>query len=222
MSYTHDFYWEIRYFRKELNDINEEYAERLESLDKYKGSAGYEDECAKLETERKAAVKAAQDKARERLNAICDDMEKTLISRPLKAPTSEQLNILTLFKMREDIPLEEVKAAEKVLEDCPAALSALEEMARKTHPSYTSSKPSAAAYRQAIAALKESVSKITAIEKPNSRREYVSRSLTHSPDYDGGESLKLYRFDVDYKTESDCITDLAGVNYDDFTAAVNI
>ena len=51
---------------------------------------------------------------------------------------------------------------------------------------------------------------------------YVSRSLTHSPDYDGGESLKLFQFDKDFETERDCITDLAGVNYEDFSAAVNI
>lgn len=77
-----------------------------------------------------AAVSAAQEKMRVRMEALAEDISNSLQAAYSKPPTSEQASYITLFKLRERIDQADVAAAFDAVKGNALALLALRDVIR--------------------------------------------------------------------------------------------
>ena len=136
MRISQKFYLTAKEYQYNRQNVNREYSEYMESmkrypLKQYEGSDYYRELGEKAKAKRDAAIKAAQETYTTKLSAIIDEMRRNNANRPIKAPTQEQLSILTALKMRDRLSDEEIKRAANAMRDCPVAFDVVNEIARK-------------------------------------------------------------------------------------------
>lgn len=219
---TRHFYEAACGYRKGLREAWSKYNEGMAKLEKFKGSAGYDEGAKRLENERKEAVKKLQAEYSHSFDSIIDGMRESAKNRPMTAPTVEELNLLTALKMREEITADELSAAAITLQNSPVALSVLDEIAKKQDiHGFHCGVESTASILAKIDSLQEAAKRIVTLEKPDSRREQIARANIHNPEY-SIDALYSFQYDRDFLSTNDCMAYCAGVeNFESFSEAVN-
>lgn len=209
-------------YRRGLREVWSKYNEAMAKLEKFKGSAGYDEDAKRLEDARKEAVRGLQAEYAHKFDVIIDGMRESAKNRPMTAPTAEELNLLTALKMREQITSDELSAAAITLQNSPVALSILDEIAKKQDiHGFHCGTESTASILAKIDSLREAAKRIVTLEKPDSRREMVAKANIHNPDYTH-DALYSFQYDRDFISANDCMAYCGGVNdMDSFSEAVN-
>lgn len=118
--------WRIR--RKNIRD---EYLRKLEKLEQFKGSAGYEEQKLALDKERESAMAAARSETAEGMNTALDAMRAEASKRRTPPPKRENLELLQILKMRESLNEDDIRHAANTMEGDPASLAVLDDLAKK-------------------------------------------------------------------------------------------
>lgn len=222
MNYTKAYFEQGKRYRATLADIWAKHEQTVSSLEQYKGSRGYDEQMAEAAKERDKAIRAAQEAVGLEFTAILTAMKKNALGHPMTAPTQEQLNLLTVLKMREHVSKDELRQAASALEGSPACLAVLKEIADKNeYLGLSFGKETPASILEHIESLADSARRLCKLEKPNSRHEQVSSTSIYSREY-RPDALYSFRVDRDFSNEADCMSIMGGVvDYESFSAAVN-
>ena len=209
-------------YRKGLREAWSKYNEAMAKLEKFKGSAGYDEDAKRLEDARKEAVSILQAEYAHKFDVIIEGMRDSAKNRPMTAPTAEELNLLTALKMREQITADELSAAAITLQNSPVALSILDEIAKKQDiHGFHCGVESTASILAKIDSLREAAKRIVTLEKPDSRREMIAKANIHSPEHNH-DALYSFQYDRDFISANDCLAYCGGVNdMESFAEAVN-
>lgn len=220
INYTGIYYKKVLDYRQELKAIWNEYESKMQNLEPYKGSTGYTEEARKAEHDRDAAIKAAQEEASRYFGEVIEGMRQTATNRPIAAPTAEQLNILSVLKMRDSVRKDELRQAYETLKENPLCLSVLDEIARKNEfHGMAASRESSADMMAHIDTLEDAAKRLCKLDKPDSRREQIGRASPYSPDYTPGATYSLM-VDRDFESEADCMAYMGNVR--DLSAFQNV
>ena len=97
-----------------LRKQREDYEKRMSTLEKYKGSKGYDKDVAEAEKTYRDNVKSIQDDTRDRINEVLRRMREKVAPVKMDVPTDEQIRILQMLTMREHLTNSDIQlAAEK-------------------------------------------------------------------------------------------------------------
>lgn len=196
-----------------MREVEKNYQEKLAEYEKYKGSIGYETARKEFEQARADGVETARKEYGLRLRAIIEDMKKTYASKPMRAPTTEQLNLLQALKLRTSISRDELRRAAITLRDCPAALEGLREIGRSLGVT-TGIPQENDTVSENLETLNKRTAQMLSLNKVDDRRKHANGLLS--------DNLDLFQIDTDPANEAECMrimalaTDPAG-----FSAAVN-
>ena len=133
MKNTQRYHQFICDFRKAVSMANEKFEPAYKDLERYRDSAYYQEDKAKIDKARKQLLDKVRQDAKKELNAIVDDMRRTYEQKPSKAPTAEQLAILQALKMRDSVSKDELREALNAVKGCPLAERVVGELAAKHH-----------------------------------------------------------------------------------------
>lgn len=133
MKNTQRYHQFICDFRKAVSMANEKFEPAYKDLERYRDSAYYQEDKAKIDKARKQLLDKVRQDAKKELNAIVDDMRQTYEAKPSKAPTAEQLAILQALKMRDSVSKDELREALNAVKGCPLAERVVGELAAKHH-----------------------------------------------------------------------------------------
>lgn len=180
MSNTQNYYDAYKTFRTGLDSINSAYEDSLSSIEKYKGSEGFEEHKKQFQEKRKNEIENLRATVRPKMFKAIDDMQETAINRKMKIPTEDEIRLLEILKMRDSVSRDELLQAARTLADCSSALSVLDEIARKNNmPQFSRYyKPPTMATEQVqkiIESLKSITNKILEIDKKQSLSDYVAQ-----------------------------------------------
>lgn len=129
ISNTDLFYAKTKQFQDERKKIEDSYEKDAESLERFKGSAGYDEEMRKITQKYKEDIKALQDEYRPGLYTVLGGMMDEVGKRPIKAPTTDAVNLLNVLKMKKKVTLEDCQRTAASVKDNPIALSIITEIA---------------------------------------------------------------------------------------------
>lgn len=219
---TENYFRTAKEYREKLAAIWAEYEQEQARLEKYQGSAGYAEELKELESKRKEAIKATQAEYATRFNGIIYGMRNSAKGASMETPTAEQINLLTVLKMREKITADELQQAGRTLKDSPVCLSVLDEIAEKMelHGLHFSAE-STKSVLEHIDTLEDSARRLCKLDKPNSRADMAARASVHSPNYDHN-AFYSFRVDKDVSTENEAMALYGCVDdFPSFALAVN-
>ena len=216
-------------YRRDLRKIWEQYNVKLSCLERYKGSTGYADDKAKIDKDRSEAIEELQKVYQKRFNNILCGMREAAKSRAMIPPTTEQLNLLTVLRMRDSVSRDELEQAGNSLRGCPVGLGVLEEIAEKQAAKNGGRRyglrfegESTAGILSSIDALTESALRICALDKCDSRGEKALQASPYNPDYKGVDALYTFRIDRDVADTAEAMSYFVNVqNLDAFENAVN-
>lgn len=219
---TRHYFEAVKGYRSGLRDIWGKHDADMRRLEQYKGSKGYEKEVKDLVKGRKSAVEALQREYVKRFSSILSGMRESATSRPMIAPTPEELALLQALKMREKISVDELEQAARTLKKNPICLSVLDEIAEKNEiRGVHYGAESTASVMEHIDSLAESAKRICALDKCDSRQEMVARASIYSPEHTEN-ALYSFQVDRDFISEEDALAYLGGVNNTQaFREAVN-
>ena len=131
MSKTDSFFTTTKEYQEKRRTMNELHEKNLALLEKHKGSQFYDEQYPEEMKQHAEDVKKLRAAYAGKLGAILDSMQAAIDSRPLTAPTADQLNTLQLLRMREKVTARELRQAAVLMNDNPLALNALQEIAQK-------------------------------------------------------------------------------------------
>lgn len=204
-------------FRDDMKAIYERYDADLKGLERYKGSTGYDEEKTKLDAKLKEKTDAIREKYHSRFSAIGPDLKRKVGHVGLKAPTNEQLNLLTLMKLQDTISVDSLTLAIRTLANSPLALEALHSIAKEKGQRCW---PLGDEYHRRLCSLAAAneicdtlASRIAAflhyVERPGDFRRYVNDPTV--PTY-------LISFDKDFDTVKECFVAFAGIDSEECDA----
>ncbi|MCI9403498.1 MAG: hypothetical protein HFF04_07505 [Oscillospiraceae bacterium] len=199
MKNTERYYQAVLVFRQAVEGVNEKFRPQYERLEQFKDSKHYQEEKETLDKARSELLAEVRELAMKELNEACDAMKAAYGSRPLSAPSDEQLRLLQTLQMREKLGVDELRQASVALEGCPAALEVLRELAHKHgHTWAMQGELAGDAVQRTIDQLRQSGEKFTRrLERTDSRREFVSAGdydmfrLAGEP-VDATETLRIF------------------------------
>lgn len=207
------YYAYVGDFRRELRAIWAEYESRMQALEKFKGSSGFEIERREAEEKRDLEIKNLQESYRKTFGGLIQRMRESAQNVSMLPPSQEQLAILSALKMRSKLSRDEIEQAARSLRGCPVALSVLDELAEanEIHGGYSAM--STKAILGCIDSLAQSANRLCKLDKPDSRAEMIERASPYSPNYQGLGVDSLYSFRVDYDppTLQNCLTNFGDV-----------
>ena len=219
---TRHFFEAVNDHRTGLRGLHGKYDADLKNLEQYKGSKGYDKEVAEIEKKRKEALVDFRNRQAKRFNEILDGMRESATSRPMIAPTPEELALLQTLKMRDKIGRDELEQAARTLKNSPVGLSVLNEIAEKNEiRGVHFGEESTASVMAHIDALAESAKRLIALERCDSKQEMIARANIHNPEHTN-DALYSFTADRDYISEEDALAYMGGVdNLESFRDAVN-
>lgn len=132
MKNTERFYNRVRWYLDAVAQIDAEYNDAMSRAKPFEGSAGGRAMIEKAVAQRDAALKAEKDDTGKAIREIIESMRENTRTRKITAPTTEQVNLLTVLKMRGDsLTADEIKQAANNMQNCPTAISVLCDLARE-------------------------------------------------------------------------------------------
>lgn len=205
-------------FRNDMKDAYARYDADLEALDRYKGSTGYDEEKAKIDAKLKENTDAIREKYRANFNSVAPNLKKKIGHVGLKAPTTEQINLLTLMKLQSTIDANTLTLAARTLANSPLSLEALHSIAKEKGQRFW---PLGDEYRVRLCTL-DTAGRICDtlntriqdllryMERPDDKKRYVN---------DRWVPTALIAYDKDFETVKDCFMAFADIDseqYDSF------
>ena len=126
---TEAFYTRAKQYQDKRAQLVSDYEKKLESMKKYEGSQGYQDEVEELQKAHKEALTALQGEYRQSLRTILKGMSDAIGRRKVNPPTNEQLNLIHLLKMRDKVSQEELDRVAEMVKDNGIAMGVVQEIA---------------------------------------------------------------------------------------------
>ena len=127
---TEVFYARAKQFQDKRAQLVSDYEKKLDSLKKYEGSKGYQEDLEKLQKAHSEDLKSLQDEYRVSLRTILKGMDEALSRRKVNPPTNDQLNLIHLLKMRDKVSREELDRVAEMVKDNGIAMGVIQEVAR--------------------------------------------------------------------------------------------
>ena len=137
MINSEKYYSLIRRHLDAVGEIDNEYNTAMSRAKQYEGSAGGKALVNQATAQRDAAMRELKENTVKAIREVIGKMKDNAAARKITAPTSEQLAILQVLKMRQSVTIDEIRQAENSLKDCPVALSVLDEIAHEHGIMYT-------------------------------------------------------------------------------------
>ena len=126
---TEAFYARAKQYQDKRAQLVSDYEKKLESLKKYEGSKGYQEDLEKLKKAHSDDLTALQGEYRASLKTILKGMEDALSRRKVNPPTNDQLNLIHLLKMRDKVSQEELDRVAEMVRDNGIAMGVVQEIA---------------------------------------------------------------------------------------------
>jgi hypothetical protein len=210
---TEAFYARAKEYQDKRAQLVSDYEERLESLKKYEGSVGYEEDLKELQEAHINDLRALQDAYRLSLMTILKGMELTLSKRKINPPTNDQLNLIHLLKMRDKVSQEELDRVAEMVKDNGIACGVVQEIAKangimKNYESMCEEMSSSYA-QKVINGIRYGLEDWLQFDTPKAGR-FVNKY--HNEHY-GTPERKLQKRPL-FKDMAGCFEDLAGLDYD--------
>ena len=120
---TEVFYARAKQFQDKRAQLVSDYEKKLDSMKRYEGSKGYQEDLEKLQKAHSEDLKALQDEYRVSLRTILKGMDEALSRRKVNPPTNDQLNLIHLLKMRDKVSREELNGIMKNYESMCSEMS---------------------------------------------------------------------------------------------------
>lgn len=124
-------YTALKEFQGKRDAVIEDTEKTTKALQRFAGSPGYDEDCKKAREKADTALKALRAEYGPRCSAIIRRMTAAIDDRPIKTPTAEHVNVLSVLKMREHLTVKDLESAAEAVKDCPAALEVVQELAGK-------------------------------------------------------------------------------------------
>ena len=131
MNNTNLFYGKAKAFQDKRAARTAEYDFKVQALERYKGSDGYNDEVKTLRDQLEADLKALAAEYRPGFYEDLRLMREAIDKRPMKAPTSDQVNLLNVLKLKKEVTHEELTRVAEAVKDSALAISVVNEIARE-------------------------------------------------------------------------------------------
>ena len=129
ISNTEMFYTVAKKFQDQRADMVSKYTQKLNSMEPYKGSAGYDREVSALTKKHEEALEALRGECRKDLLVILAGMETAIGKRKINPPTNQQLNLIHVLKMREKVSAEELDRVAEMVKDNGICMGVIQEIA---------------------------------------------------------------------------------------------
>ena len=126
---TEAFYARAKQYQDKRAQLVSDYEKKLESLKKYEGSQGYQEDLEKLQKAHSEALTALQSEYRVSLQTILKGMSEAIGRRKINPPTNDQLNLIHLLKMRDKVSMEELDRVAEMVKDNGIAMGVVQEIA---------------------------------------------------------------------------------------------
>lgn len=224
MNRTHEYYRIAQAHRDALRAIWATYEETMNRLERYKGSAGYDDDEREAARVRDEAIKAQGQVTGKAFDQVLKSMREKVGGHVVAPPSDDELRLLQVLKMREKISKEELQSAGRALQDNTVALHALDDIAQAhghhaMFIKYPAWRDSENTHQEKIASLTESARRMIRMTKPDNKRDVYTAAFRH----EGGD-LRSIRVDRDFDSERDAIEwygNISDADFDTFASAVN-
>lgn len=131
LSNSDCFYQSVNRFCRERDAIEAAFTEATQRAEKAKGSPLYGELISKATKTRDAALQALVDDVAQNINSELRSMLEAAENRALTAPTTGQLNIVSLLKMWEAVTENELQQAAIALQGNALCIGAINELAEK-------------------------------------------------------------------------------------------
>ena len=126
---TELLYAKMKQFQDKRVEIVDAHEKKLKSLERYKGSKGYEEELKKENEKYEKDLTALRDEYRPGFHTIFGGMTEAIGRRSVTAPTADQINLLNVLKMKRKVTTEELERTAEAVKDNPIAISVVTEIA---------------------------------------------------------------------------------------------
>lgn len=124
-------YTALKEFQGKRDAVIQATEKTTKALQRFAGSPGYDEDCKKAREKADAALKALRAEYGPRCSDIISKMVCAIDDRPIKTPTAEHVNVLSVLRMREHLTVKDLESAAEAVKDCPAALEVVQELAGK-------------------------------------------------------------------------------------------
>lgn len=115
-----------------LRKQREDYEKRMSTLEKYKGSKGYDKDVAEAEKTYRDNVKSIQDDTRDKINQVLRRMREKVAPVKMDVPTDEQIRVLQMLSMREHLTNSDIQLAAENLRSSDSAMATLADIALRS------------------------------------------------------------------------------------------
>lgn len=126
---TELYYAKMKEFQDKRAELTEAHDKKVKSLERFKGSKGYEEDLKKENERFEAELTALRDEYRPGLLTVIGGMMDAIGKRSVSAPTNDQVNLLNVLKMKKKVTLEECQRTAEAVKDNPIAVSVVTEIA---------------------------------------------------------------------------------------------
>ena len=116
-------------YQDKRQELSMEYEKKVHSLERFKGSSGYDDDVLQLKTKYEADLKSLYNEYQPGIMTVVSSMMDMIGNRTMNAPTTDQINLLNILKMKKKVTLEECQRAAETVKDNPLALKIVTEIA---------------------------------------------------------------------------------------------
>lgn len=114
--------------RKQRTD----YEAKVEKLQRYKGSKGFDDEMAEAKKAYDDGVLALHQQEGAKLNRLLKAMSEKVPAEKMDVPTDEQVRLLQTLAMRDKLTTRDIELAAESLKNSDTAMATLSDLARKS------------------------------------------------------------------------------------------
>lgn len=222
MDRTHEYYRIAQAHREGLRAIWATYNDTMNRLERYKGSAGYDDDEREAARVRDEAIKAQAQVTGKAFDEVLKGMREKAGGNIVTPPGDDELRLLQTLKLRNHLSKEELQSAGRALQDNTVALHALDDIAQahghhNLFIAYPAWNDSESVHQRRIASLTDSARRIVRMTKPDNRRETAKAAVY-------GGDIQSMRVDRDFDDERDMIQwygNITDAEFDTFKSAVN-
>lgn len=202
MTNTQRYYATLKEWREGMKELGKAYQEKLAEYEPYRGSEGYDQALAELDKIRADGMEAVRKEYHDRFDAIIADMERAYQNKPMTAPTTEQVNLLSALKLRTSIGRDELRQAANTLKDCPVARETLREIAGNLGVTVgIAQEISGSTVTQHLRTLRSHTAEMLGMSKVDDRKSHVNSRAANSG--------TLFLIDRDFTDEADCMRIMA-------------
>lgn len=131
MTNSDNLFYSARVFERERSEITDRYEKRMAELEPMRGSEYFTSEAAAAAEAKDEALSQLQKDYWRKFHDCVSEMRNVNGKRAVKAPSAEELNVLTVVKMRENITMHELDEIARTLSGNMMCLGIIQEVAHK-------------------------------------------------------------------------------------------